>query len=153
MPGWYGFGTALYRLAEEEPEQFAAIQGEWNAWPFLRYVIYNIESGLASANPEIMQAYSELVTDASVREELMGKILQEYQLCGKMLARLMGDPLEQRRPRFYKTLRERETTLRMLHLDQVRLLREWRAKKHCESLLPSVLLSVNAIASGLRTTG
>jgi phosphoenolpyruvate carboxylase len=52
----------------------------------------------------------------------------------------------------------REAGLRTLHTQQIALLRKWRAEQSAgedqseETLLP-LLLTVNAIASGLRTTG
>jgi phosphoenolpyruvate carboxylase len=53
----------------------------------------------------------------------------------------------------------REAPLRVLHQQQIALLREWRGHlaaarvAKADSLLPKLLLSINAIASGLRTTG
>ena len=58
-----------------------------------------------------------------------------------------------------KTLEIREAPLRVLHQQQVALLREWRqqlrsgGESEAEALLPRMLLSINAIAAGLRTTG
>jgi phosphoenolpyruvate carboxylase len=58
-----------------------------------------------------------------------------------------------------RTLQLRAEALRLLHLDQIRLLRRWRAARKegreadAEGMLPELFLSVNAIASGLRTTG
>ncbi len=58
-----------------------------------------------------------------------------------------------------KTLEIREAPLRVLHQQQVSLLREWRQQiqsgrqEEAEALLPRMLLSINAIAAGLRTTG
>jgi phosphoenolpyruvate carboxylase len=55
-----------------------------------------------------------------------------------------------------KTLRLRADALRLLHRRQIELLRAWRSAdspERVEALLPRVLLSINAIASGLRTTG
>lgn len=63
--------------------------------------------------------------------------------------------MSQRRPRFMKTLEAREAALNILHPEQIRLLKEWRnaPDKRSELQLPDLLLSINAIASGLRTTG
>jgi len=52
-----------------------------------------------------------------------------------------------------------EPWLRVLHRQQVELLRTWRGLKQekrqaeADSLLPRLLLTVNAVAGGLRTTG
>ena len=67
--------------------------------------------------------------------------------------------MKERRPRMAKTLEIREAPLRVLHQQQIALLREWRghvasgSEAEAEALLPKLLLSINAIASGLRTTG
>jgi phosphoenolpyruvate carboxylase len=58
-----------------------------------------------------------------------------------------------------KTLRLRDVPLRALHRQQIVLLRQWRSLREKEktreaaAMLPDLLLSINAIASGLRTTG
>ena len=58
-----------------------------------------------------------------------------------------------------KTLAIREEPLKVLHHQQVELIKEWRALKAdgkeeaAEELFPKILLSINAISSGLRTTG
>ena len=47
----------------------------------------------------------------------------------------------------------------MLHAQQIALLRVWRERVQAgnaeaiEELLPDLLISINAVASGLRTTG
>ena len=52
-----------------------------------------------------------------------------------------------------------QAPLRVLHHQQIALLREWRGhianEDHtaADALLPKLLLSINSIASGLRTTG
>ena len=49
--------------------------------------------------------------------------------------------------------------LRTLHRQQISLLRQWRSRLQtgdpagAQARLPELLLTVNAIASGLRTTG
>ncbi len=64
-----------------------------------------------------------------------------------------------RHSRMAKTLDIREAPVKVLHQRQIVLLREWRellvpCRQHdATSLLADLLLSINAIASGLRTTG
>jgi phosphoenolpyruvate carboxylase len=59
----------------------------------------------------------------------------------------------------FKTLELRAEALRTLHTQQIQLLKKWRRlrdtgkQSEADRLLPQVLLSINAIASGLRTTG
>jgi phosphoenolpyruvate carboxylase len=75
-----------------------------------------------------------------------------------MIAEVFGGDMEIRRPRMTKTLALRGAGLHALHLHQIELLRRWRVacaeqSPEKDRLLPRVLLSINAIASGLRTTG
>jgi phosphoenolpyruvate carboxylase len=76
-----------------------------------------------------------------------------------MLEQIHGGPLAERRPNIYGMVSMRKEALRVLHGQQLTLLRQWRQRRQsgkqeeAEALLPSLLLTVNAIASGLGTTG
>jgi phosphoenolpyruvate carboxylase len=72
---------------------------------------------------------------------------------------LFGAPLTERRPRLARTLQLRDAGLRALHAHQIALMRRWRDLRRsgdqaaADGLLASLLMTVNAIAGGLRTTG
>ncbi len=155
LPGWFGVGTALEALEGDDPKLYAAFRRHWEAAPFVRYVLYNVESNLASASPEIMSRYAALVSPAPLRRRFLDPIQQEYDRTRAALDHLNKRPLEARRPRFFKTLHARDPGLRILHAEQVRLLKLWRKEPSAANadLLRNLLLTVNAIASGLRTTG
>jgi phosphoenolpyruvate carboxylase len=160
LPGWFGLGTALERVSTQDPKAFAAIERRARDWPFLRYALSNIESNVASVALDLMADYASLVADAGVRETFQSCIAEEYRRTSAMLDRVFGgSPLAKRRPRLVRTLVMRDTGLRALHAHQIELIRRWRSlrdagdKPQAEALLPTLLLSVNAIASGLRTTG
>ena len=128
-------------------------------WPFLHYLLTNVESSLASSDRELMLAYASLVTDAALRESVSGIILAEWDLTRSMIERLRGGAMAARRPRMSKTLNLRAEALRILHIQQIALLKRWRGLRSAgdenaaAAMLPDLLLSINAIASGLRTTG
>lgn len=155
LPGWYGMGSGLERLEETNPESFALLCREASRWPFLRYVLLNAETSLASASEHWIGEYAGLVRDAELRDRFSARIMEELRRTGTMIDRLFGAPRARRRPRMLETIRLRDEGLRKLHRHQIALLREWRAGGDGadERLLPALLLTVNAIASGLRTTG
>jgi len=159
LPGWYGLGSGLKRLRDESPDGFALLQSKGTRRPFLRNALYNAETSLASVDLALMGKYASLVGDDALRDRIGGIILGEYNLSNEMVDSLFSAPRETRRPRMLKTIRVRDAGLRRLHRDQIALLKDWRGylasgdTKRAEALLPGVLLSVNAIASGLRTTG
>jgi phosphoenolpyruvate carboxylase len=159
LPGWFGVGSALEDLKIAKPESFAILQKEIITWPFFRYLMMNVETNVFNADKEIMQMYGHLVDDEQVREKYLTQITEEYDRTKEMLSLLFESKTETRRPRMFKTLTLRSSGLKSLHLMQINLLREWRQSLHdqnsgsADKLLIELLLSINAIASGLRTTG
>ena len=159
LPGWFGAGSALERLKLEDPAGYAVLAGHLPGSAFLRYVLTNIESSLVSANEELMRAYAGLVPDTEIRDRFLGIILAEYQRTRSILEELFKGTIDKRRPRLAYTLAIREEPLKVLHAQQIALLRVWRERvqsgnaEAIEELLPDLLISINAVASGLRTTG
>ncbi len=158
LPGWYGVGSGLEALAAWKPEALGELRSQLKRSPLLYYVLTNVETNIASADKEIMRKYAALVEETGAREAILDMILTEFDKTHRMMAEVFGGSLEARRPRMLKTLGLRANALRVLHEQQIRLLAQYRAAKSAGSddtqkLLPKVLLSVNAIASGLRTTG
>lgn len=159
FPGWYGVGTALKELKDKSPTDFELLKQGIKSSTFVRYVLTNVETNLTSANHDLMKLYAGMVTDEAVRVKFMGLIGDEFTLTSTLLSELLGGKMADRRPRMSKTLDIREEPLKILHRQQVELLKEWRALKddqkeqEAEALFPKILLSINAIASGLRTTG
>ena len=156
VPGWFGAGSALAGLTDQELSQLST---GLKSWPFLHYVVTNVESSIASTDLELMKAYAALVEDEGIRQRLFKIIIDEWELTRAMLDRLRGGAMAARRPRMWKTLHLRAEALRVLHRQQITLLQRWRAMRAsgddttAAAMLPDVLLSINAIASGLRTTG
>lgn len=159
LTGWYGVGTALERLKETDPKGFEHLKANIHTWRFMRYVIYNAETTHSSADVGLMRAYADLVENESVRTRILGVILEEYERTERMINEIFGAPREERRPRMVKTVGMRSEGLRILHQRQIGLLREWRQllrenrNEEADKMLPALLLSINAIASGQRTTG
>jgi phosphoenolpyruvate carboxylase len=156
VPGWFGAGSGLSALSDAE---LGEIKDHVRTWPFLHYVLTNVESSIASTDLDLMRTYAGLVEDPAIRERLLGMILEEWNLTKAMLEKLRGSAMSQRRPRMLKTLQLRAEALRVLHLQEISLLRRWRGLRAAgdeaaaKKMLPELLLSINAIASGLRTTG
>ncbi|HEY5742661.1 MAG TPA: phosphoenolpyruvate carboxylase [Terrimicrobiaceae bacterium] len=158
LPGWYGVGSALEALAEWKSQAIDDLRAQLKSSPLLYFVLTNVETNIASADEEIMRKYAALVEEPSARESILKMILEEFDKTNRMMSEVFGGSLEERRPRMLKTLRLRAHALRILHEQQIQLLSQYRAAKAAGSvetkkLLPKVLLSINAIASGLRTTG
>jgi phosphoenolpyruvate carboxylase len=106
-----------------------------------------------------MQAYAALVEDDTIRERFMSLILSEYERTRQMLESLYGGPLAERRPNMHSLMQVRRDGLRALHAQQLELLQQWRdlrqagSNAEADALLPHLLLTVNALATGLGSTG
>lgn len=151
LPGWYGVGSALDKLKTEAPDDFSRLAETVESSTLPRYVFTGVETNLNSAHLDLMKLYASLVEDEELRTRFMTKIENEHTLARKHLAELFPKPIDLRRPRYAKTLTLRENPLRILHEQQVALLREWR--KAGGALPRELTLSISAVASGLRTTG
>lgn len=154
VPGWYGVGSALDALEAQGADAYESFRSQIQSTPFLRYVFYNVESSLASSDENWMRTYAELVPETEIRERLLTQILDERDRTRQHLEKLFKRPLPERRPRFYETIKKREVPLTHLHRRQIELLRQTRAMERIDKETTEKLLRVvNAIASGLRTTG
>ena len=159
MPGWFGVGTALAKLHVENPADFQLLSTFIHEEPFLRYLLTNVETNLVSADLDLMNAYAGLVEDQALKDDFQNLIVAEFSRTGEMIDLIFGSTFAERRPRMLRTLEMRERPLRILHHQQVALLKEWRAaqkkgdEKTTNELLNALQFSVNAVASGLRTTG
>jgi phosphoenolpyruvate carboxylase len=152
LAGWFGVGAALDWLRTEHPTEWRNLREGIRSWPFLRYLLHNVEASLMMADTGIMQLYASLVGDANLRRSCLEPILAGHRLAGRLIDELFGGSAEERRPRLALAIRLRERALKQLHDEQVRLLAAWRAEP-TEDALRALLLTVNAIAMGQKMTG
>ncbi len=157
LSGWFGLGSGLVALEADDPAAAERLVAAAFDWPPLHYAISNSATSFASADPEVMAEYAELVPDVEVRTKVLDQIVAEHEVTRAAFERIYGGPLAARRPNVEAILRPRRAGLRVLHRRQVALLGEWRGRRDtgedADELVPPLLATVNAIASGLGTTG
>ena len=144
LPGWYGVGTALDWLRREDCQHLLD-------WPFLSYLLHNVEASLMMAHPGTMRLYASLVENEEIRTRLLDTIFKEYNLSVSVIEHLFGEAATHRK-RLAQAVRLRRSALDQLHREQVRLLRCWRSDPR-EETLTALLLTVNAIGMGQKMTG
>jgi phosphoenolpyruvate carboxylase len=159
LTGWYGVGSALERLQHDDPESFEFLSKHAVKYMPFRYIITNASSAIALADVEIMKAWCSLVDDPEVASIFLEQITAEFHRTRNMLEILYGHSLEGRRPRMYQMIEFRAERLKPLHHLQIGQMKTWRSLKmegqqdQANAMLPEMLLVLNAIASGLGTTG
>jgi phosphoenolpyruvate carboxylase len=158
LTGWFGTGTALEQFEEQYPEDFDYLKIAAEEWPFLKYSLIQTETNLLLANPTIMRAFADLVPDQTVRQELMSLILSDFDSCVRQIEKLMGAPAEARRTTRLENNKLRREALAMLHQIQIGSISRWRETREkdpakADQSLLMLLLLVNALAGGLKSTG
>jgi phosphoenolpyruvate carboxylase len=159
LPAWFGVGTALAELRTHDPDQFASLSTHLYSWAPLHYVLSNVATCLAAADFEIMREYTALVAHDGIRSRIWRTVAEEFERSCRVLEAIYRGPLSERRPNIHGSLERRREPLRALHRQQIALLRDWRLNRQAgkaqqaDAMLPRLLRTVNAIASGLGSTG
>lgn len=158
LTGWFGTGAALSQLIEEHPKDFKTLKELAQTWPFLKYGLIQIETNILNSDSNIMKTFAELVPDQSVQTELMQLILTDYEASWKQIENIMGKKVESRRVSRLQDNHLRNDALQVLHTLQIDYLKHWRnIRTHDEAesqaYLLKLLLLVNALAGGLKSTG
>jgi len=158
ITSWYGVGSTLHEMKTQKPDEYQKIKELMEYDPFVRYVMTNLDSSLASTDEQIMEKYASMVEEPEIRKRIMGIIKKELTLTRDMLADVLQVPIEQRRKNHYYSTQLRAEALNFLHDAQIELLQKWRESKKNKTpdeddYLFALLQCVNAIANALGATG
>lgn len=158
ITSWYGVGSTLEKLKTEFPDKFQTLKELVRESQFVRYVLTNIDTSLASTDEEIMSLYAGLVKNDKVRNSILPLILNELRITRLLMEELLRRPMETRRKNHFYSTALRAEALDILHKNQVSNLRKWRGMDNAsdaekEIALNELLISVNAISNAMGTTG
>ena len=158
ITSWYGIGSTLEKLINEAPEDFERLKVAIKSDPFVRYVFTNVDTSIATSDEEIMKLYASMVTDETAKETMLNIYLGELRKTREMLGKLITRPSEERRKNHTYSTKLRTEAMNQLHERQVELIKLWRAQKEeglkeQEETLLTILMTINAIASAMRSTG
>lgn len=149
LPGWYGVGHALAGFADRQ-----LLKDMLQGWPFLRATLDNVEMVLAKSDLGIASHYTRLITDTALREQVFGRIREEWERTREALLSLTEQArLLERKPLLERSIRLRLPYLEPLNLLQVELLRRRRAGDTDAHVAEGLHLTVSAIATALRNSG
>ncbi len=159
LTGWFGIGYALKKMKTDVPEQYNQLKLYADEWPFLRYLLINVETNVLSANVDIMTSYASLVTNEKVQNEFLQLILSEYKDSVGQISSLFETSRDERRVTLLNNIYRRKNTLLVLHRLQLLSLKKWRESKEnhqddeANAILTKLLGLTTAIANGLQSTG
>lgn len=158
LPAWFGAGSALESLGDERSRGWEDLQEMYRRWPFFAALVDNLELSLAKADMTIAARYAALVKDARVRDIVFGRIHDEYNRTVRSVRRVTGHPgLLSGHPVLRESIRVRNPYVDSLNALQVRHLALWRrpglSASEQERILRILLLTVNGLAAGMKSTG
>lgn len=158
MTSWYGVGSTLKELKEQNPADYKRFKKAVQKDPFIRYVLTNVDTSIAATDEEIMRRYASLVQDENVRNKFLTLFIEEYHRTQQALDDLLEVNIEKRRVQHHFSNMLRASIMTDLHIKQVALLKKWREEKNGndngnEETLLHLLMTINAIAGAMRNTG
>ncbi|MFZ4454745.1 MAG: phosphoenolpyruvate carboxylase [Bacteroidales bacterium] len=159
ITSWYGVGTTLEDMYEQEPEKFERLRKSVQNDPFVRYLLTNVDSSLTSSDENIFRKYANLAADVPDSEIFITKLSEELSRTRRMIDVLLKRPLVQRRENHYYSTLLRSEAMEPLHQHQADLLHQWRTftaegdTAKADEVLFQLLRCVNAIAGAIGFTG
>jgi phosphoenolpyruvate carboxylase len=157
LPGWYGFGSAVHAYLADPAHQskrLALLRRMSQEWLFFRTLLSNMDMVLAKSDLAVASRYAHLVKNEELREEVYGRIRDEWTRTVEALRRITGNrEFLADNPLLARSIRNRFAYLDPLNHLQVELLTRHRAGITDERVKRGIHLSINGIAAGLRNTG
>ena len=137
------------------PEKFERLKLAVKSDPYIRYVLTNIDTSLASSDEGIFRKYAALAGDTEKNLEILEDLTGELSRTRRMVDSLLDRPLSERRVNHYYSTLLRAEAMEPLHDYQVKLLAQWRSSSGEQSgpWLTELLATINAIAGAIGFTG
>ncbi|MDP8914581.1 MAG: phosphoenolpyruvate carboxylase [Pseudomonadota bacterium] len=149
LPGWYGAGHGLGAAAD-----LPMLKEMYEAWPFFRTTLDNLEMVLAKSDMGVAARYADLVEDKTAGDAIFGRIREGWQKTHDCLLAISGQSrLLERNPALDASIRLRLPYIEPLNLLQIELIKRHRAGEADPRIREGIQLSINAIATALRNSG
>ena len=75
ITGWYGVGSSLENMRINDPYKFERFKTAVKTDSFIRYLLTNIDSSLASTDEDIFKRYAQLASDVPQSNEILTQML------------------------------------------------------------------------------
>lgn len=153
ISGWYGLGSALAE-AIQNPERLERLRHMYKDWRFFINLIMSVKTSLLTADMTVAEWYSELCADEKIRGRILGAVRAEYERSVEAILKITDTKtLDEEHPNYARVSAMRFPSIREMNRLQVELLRKVQQGTATEADRTHLLLTINCIAAGFRTTG
>lgn len=154
IPGWFGVGYALERFSEKGAAEKLMLGDMMCRYPFFYDLMRNVELALTKVDLPLARQYSNLTSNAVLRDRVFNMVVEEYQRTRRAVLAVTGQSrlLEKNQP-LARSTRLRNPYVDPLSLIQIELLRRKRAGDDSDELNYVLAATISGISAGLRNTG
>lgn len=154
VPGWYGAGRALSWLLKEHGARRVRRMRE--EWPFFASTLDAIAVALAQADVVIAARYADLCEDKALARRMFWRIALDHGRAVRAIRTIFERPgALDAESMLARSIELRNPYVDPLSFIQIELIRRKRAHagELPSELLRAILLTINGVAAGLRSTG
>jgi phosphoenolpyruvate carboxylase len=157
LPAWYGLGTAVEKFAASGNTVWDDLSEMYRTWEFFRGTIDNAVMALAKSDMGIAHAYAMLASSGKDSNAIWELVKVEFERSRAAVLKITGThELLENTPWLARSIDVRNPFVDPLNLMQVEFLRKMRGELSEEehaAMRELMRLTIQGIASGLRTTG
>ncbi|QKK10030.1 MAG: phosphoenolpyruvate carboxylase [Planctomycetota bacterium] len=151
VPGWFGLGTAFESLVLNDPERLELCRVAYRDGTTFRTFIDNAQQEMARARLPVTKAYSRPGSDT------LGLVASEFERARAAILSVTGQTeLLDNNPIIQQSIRERNPDTDLINTLQIELMhrcRETEPGPERQGLQVLMLLSINALAAAMQSTG
>ena len=153
VPGWFGIGTAFEQLLNKDSTALAKFQNSYASDDFIRPFIDNAQQEMARARLIVASWYAG-EDDYDFHDRLAKEFKKTQNI---ILAITNQEKLLDNNHVIQRSIHERNPDTDLINALQIELLRRWRLAEHYsdeqKQFKSLILLSVNALAAAMQSTG
>ncbi len=152
VPGWYGLGSALKPMLNEDPGLMKSLKKWYTEWSFFSTIVDNAQREMARTHLLTSELYNGL-TDGGMHESISA----DFEESKRIILEVTGQKeiLDSRKV-IQNSIRFRNVFTYPLNLVQAELLRRWQEAAedvNQKELKQALFLSINGVAAAMQSTG
>ena len=149
VPGWYGTGSAFDQLVLQDETMLNQCKTAYTDGGYFRAFIDNAQQEMARARLEVAGWYTD-----DCNQQFHQGLAKEFRLAERAVLAITGQKqLLDNNKVIQQSIHERNSDTDVINAIQVELLQRWRDGNNDQQLKTLILLSVNALAAAMQSTG